>query len=73
MISFLACVCNEQGSIFEACDKNGICSCKDKVIGKKCTDCISPGYHGVPDCTTGKQLGQFTFYTFWNFQDKSEI
>ena len=46
------CGCNDQGSVNVSCNSNGMCTCKDNVIGNKCEFCIT-GYHPFPDCNKG--------------------
>ena len=51
--SHLECVCNDLGSENMSCSSNGICTCKQNVIGNKCDIC-TPGYFPFPDCKKGK-------------------
>ena len=54
MINISACECNEDGSNGLSCDDGtGLCTCKDNVIGDKCTQCAA-GYWNFPSCE-GKQ------------------
>ena len=50
--SFVACVCETQGTIGNSilCDENGRCNCKSNVEGDKCDTC-SAGYYNFPACT----------------------
>ena len=44
-------MCNDQGSTTTACDDDsGKCSCKEFVVGNKCTECEKEHF-GFPDCT----------------------
>ena len=45
----LECECNDQGSINMSCSYDGMCTCKENVIGYKCDIC-KPGYLSFPDC-----------------------
>ena len=46
----LACKCNENGSVGDECDEtSGQCTCKNNVIGEKCTQCAN-GYWGFSEC-----------------------
>ena len=50
----LACGCNVKGSDAFGCDSNGLCSCKENVIGDKCDYCKDAGSFPVPDCDIGR-------------------
>ena len=43
-------MCNDHGSLNTACDNDsGKCSCKEFVVGDKCTECEKEHF-GFPDC-----------------------
>ena len=42
---FLACNCDEQGSVHMDCNNQGVCECKTNVVGDKCNQCKA-GYFG---------------------------
>ena len=44
---FLACDCDESGSI--GCDEKGTCLCKERISGKRCNQC-KHGYYSYPTC-----------------------
>ena len=45
-----ACECNEEGSVGTECDENsGKCTCKENIIGDKCTQCGTE-FWGFSDC-----------------------
>ena len=44
-IIFLACNCDEQGSVNLECNDQGECQCKRNVVGNKCDQCKA-GYYG---------------------------
>ena len=50
----LECECDIKGSNSTSCDSNGMCTCKPKFTGSKCTECDS-GFFGFPECK-GKNL-----------------
>ena len=52
--SISACGCSSIGSNSTTCSSGGVCSCKTKYGGMKCTDCKA-GYFGFPTCQ-GKPL-----------------
>ena len=56
------CKCNEYGAKKLECDKSsGMCDCKDKFTGIKCSDCIDELY-GFPACT-GKIIIIYLYLT----------
>ena len=46
------CFCDKNGSKNNRCSHDGICNCKDGVVGDKCSDCLT-GFFPFPDCNTG--------------------
>ena len=45
-----ACECNEEGSVGIECDEaSGKCTCKENIIGDKCTQCATE-FWGFSDC-----------------------
>ena len=52
---YLVCGCNEQGSINMSCDSTGKCTCKDDIIGNKCTNCTN-GRFPFPNCNKGEKF-----------------
>ena len=47
---FLACECNDVGSIGDTCnDQNGQCECQINFAGKTCDRC-KDGYFDYPSC-----------------------
>ena len=46
---YLACGCDEHGSIDTKCDNNGTCDCNEGYAGSKCDVCAE-GYSGFPNC-----------------------
>ena len=55
-MAFLACECNEEGSVGIECDENsGKCTCKENVIGDKCTQCATE-FWGFSDCQGMKTI-----------------
>ena len=44
-----ACECNDEGSTVHHCNENGLCSCKENIVGDKCDSCME-GYSNFPDC-----------------------
>ena len=54
----LACECNEEGSVGIECDEaSGKCTCKENVIGDKCTQCATE-FWGFSDCQGMKNYGK---------------
>ena len=45
----IECNCSEMGSTSKSCDENGACTCKEMIIGEKCSECID-GYFEYPNC-----------------------
>ena len=43
------CKCDSDGSKDEKCDEKGQCTCKDCIVGDKCTECKN-GYYKFPAC-----------------------
>ena len=47
----LECECNEDGSVNELCDEaSGKCTCKENVIGDKCTQCATEFWGLISNC-----------------------
>ena len=46
---FIACTCDEDGSVDNNCDINGKCTCKANVVGDNCDQCAG-GFFGFPTC-----------------------
>jgi hypothetical protein len=45
------CECNEDGSVNELCDEaSGKCTCKENVIGDKCTQCATEFWGIISNC-----------------------
>ena len=44
-----ACNCNTQGSNGNNCTANGVCSCIDNIVGRKCDSCAG-GHFNFPTC-----------------------
>uniref|UniRef100_A0AAY4AIB8 Uncharacterized protein n=1 Tax=Denticeps clupeoides TaxID=299321 RepID=A0AAY4AIB8_9TELE len=40
------CSCNAMGSVSLQCDEQGVCVCRDNVMGQKCDAC-KPGHHSL--------------------------
>ena len=55
---FSVCNCNAEGSNGEACDDNGVCSCKANFKNDKCDAC-NAGFFNFPTCE-GKLYDTFT-------------
>ena len=49
MYSLKACDCNPEGSDVMKCSSHGICTCKPRVVGKKCDRCEDK-FKNHPDC-----------------------
>ena len=45
---FLACNCNEEGSVDQNCNAHGKCTCKENVIGDKC-DTVVEAFYDITD------------------------
>ena len=45
---FLACECNQNGSVDLQCDSEGKCNCKENVLGDKCDE-VLPGFYDITD------------------------
>ena len=58
LFGFSACNCNAEGSNGDACDVNGVCSCKANIINDKCDGC-NTGFFKFPTCE-GKLYDTFT-------------
>ena len=55
-------MCNDHGSLNTACDNDsGKCTCKDFVVGDKCTECEKEHF-GFPDCK-----GIVLYFNEWNY------
>ena len=63
----IACGCNMEGveNGDPTCDKDGQCTCKCDVTGRKCDVC-EVGHQGFPDCH-----GKLRLYHFESFNIKS--
>ena len=49
--SLSECECNEDGSVNELCDEaSGKCTCKENVIGDKCTQCATEFWGLISNC-----------------------
>ena len=49
-VTFLACLCNAEGSEDDWCNVgNGQCFCRDNIIGRQCDHCVE-GFYGFPTC-----------------------
>ena len=61
------CECNEDGSVNELCDEaSGKCTCKENVIGDKCTQCATEFWGIISNCE-GKHLFDKEWSSFLMF------